>query len=185
LQLLSPQAVLSGVAFAALLAQHGAIYLTLKLHGELLQRTQAIAMKVGWPVLVLVTASVAWNIAATEMLVPLTGLAVLVGAGLIAGCLGFVRRFAKMERNAKAFAASGIAVVLTAAFVFVGLYPRVLPSTLNPAWNLTNASAAATSYTLRVVTIVAAICMPVVILYQIWAYHLLRGRIGLDDQLEY
>jgi cytochrome d ubiquinol oxidase subunit II len=51
-------------------------------------------------------------------------------------------------------------------------------STLNPAWNLTIRNAASSPYTLQVMTIVAAIFVPVVLAYQIWTYWVFRRRIG-------
>ena len=67
----------------------------------------------------------------------------------------------------------------------MGLYPRVMPSSLNPEWSLTIFNAASSQYTLRVMTIVALIFVPLVLIYQGWSYYTFRQRIGKDTPLEY
>ena len=61
--------------------------------------------------------------------------------------------------------------------VFTGLYPRILISTLDPAWNLTIANAASSHYTLKIMTIVAVIFVPIVVAYQGWNYWVFRKRV--------
>ena len=61
--------------------------------------------------------------------------------------------------------------------VFAGLYPRILISSLNPAWSLTITNAASSPYTLKVMTIVAAIFVPIVLAYQVWTYWVFRKRL--------
>jgi len=65
--------------------------------------------------------------------------------------------------------------------LFVALYPRVLPSSLDPAFSLTTTNAASTHYTLMIMTWVAAIFTPVVLAYQGWSYWVFRRRIGRID----
>jgi cytochrome d ubiquinol oxidase subunit II len=67
----------------------------------------------------------------------------------------------------------------------MGLYPRVMVSSLNPDWSLTIYNASSSPYTLRVMTIVALIFVPIVLLYQGWSYWIFRKRIGREDVLEY
>ena len=61
--------------------------------------------------------------------------------------------------------------------VFTGLYPRILISTLSPDWSLTITNAASGFYTLKVMTIVAAIFVPIVLAYQAWTYWVFRKRV--------
>jgi cytochrome d ubiquinol oxidase subunit II len=58
-------------------------------------------------------------------------------------------------------------------------------SSLNPDWSLTIYNASSSPYTLRVMTIVALIFVPIVLLYQGWSYWIFRKRIGREDVLEY
>jgi cytochrome d ubiquinol oxidase subunit II len=63
------------------------------------------------------------------------------------------------------------------ATLFLILYPRLMVSSLNPQWSLTIYNAASTPYTLRVMTIVALIFTPIVLIYQGWSYWIFRKRI--------
>ena len=65
------------------------------------------------------------------------------------------------------------------------LYPRVMISSLNPDWSLTIYNASSSEYTLRVMSIVALIFVPIVLIYQGWSYWVFRKRIGREDELEY
>jgi cytochrome d ubiquinol oxidase subunit II len=58
-------------------------------------------------------------------------------------------------------------------------------SSLDPAWSLTIYNASSTPYTLKVMSIVALVFVPVVLAYQGWTYWVFRGRIGADSRLEY
>jgi cytochrome d ubiquinol oxidase subunit II len=71
-----------------------------------------------------------------------------------------------------------VAAVAWVATVFTGLYPRVLVSHPDFANSLTISGAAAGHYALSVITVVAAICVPIVLLYQGWSYHVFRARLG-------
>jgi cytochrome d ubiquinol oxidase subunit II len=66
--------------------------------------------------------------------------------------------------------------------VFAGLYPRILISTLDPSWSLTIMNAASSPYTLKVMTIVAAIFLPVVLVYQGWTYWIFRKRVEANSE---
>jgi cytochrome bd ubiquinol oxidase subunit II len=65
--------------------------------------------------------------------------------------------------------------------IFVGLYPRVMVSTLGAATDLTVTNTASSSYSLRVMTVVAVVFLPVVLVYQAWTYYVFRRRIGRSD----
>jgi len=97
----------------------------------------------------------------------------------------FTRQFCVAGHGGRALAGSGLMIALMTAMIFAGSYPYALISTLDPAWSMTVQSAAASDYTLRVLTIVAAICLPLIIAYQTWAHHILRGRVGMGDELHY
>jgi cytochrome d ubiquinol oxidase subunit II len=58
-------------------------------------------------------------------------------------------------------------------------------STLDPRWSLTIYNASSSGYTLQVMSIVAAIFVPLVLLYQGWSYWVFRERVGRSRSLEY
>lgn len=170
--LLNPFALLGGVAFTMLFVAHGAIFLALKTTGDLRARANRLASATGIAAAVLVTAFLAWahgmrgNLASTL-------LAVLAAAALLAGLAA--NRF--YRREGWAFAGTAVAVALGVASLFVALFPAVMPSTLDPAWGLTVTNAASSAYTLKVLTVIAGIFTPLVMLYQGWTYWVFRQRV--------
>jgi cytochrome d ubiquinol oxidase subunit II len=72
-----------------------------------------------------------------------------------------------------------VTIGLVAIMLFVGLFPDVMPSSLDPAWNLTTTNASSTHYTLVIMSWVAVIFTPIVLMYQGWSYWVFRQRIGV------
>jgi cytochrome d ubiquinol oxidase subunit II len=81
-----------------------------------------------------------------------------------------------------AFAMTGATIALTLTTAFMIMYPRVMISTLNPEWSLTISNASSTAYTLQVMTIVALVFTPIVLLYQGWTYWVFRKRVSADPK---
>ena len=63
------------------------------------------------------------------------------------------------------------------ASIFFELFPRVMVSSTNSAYNLTVANSASPSYSLKVMTVVAVIFFPLVLLYQGWSFYVFRARL--------
>jgi cytochrome d ubiquinol oxidase subunit II len=105
-----------------------------------------------------------------------------LGAGIALLASGW---FIRQRRHGWAFVMTGLTIALTSITVAMGLYPRVMVSSLNPAWSLTIYNASSSPYTLQVMTIIALIFVPIVLLYQGWSYWVFRKRIGREDTLEY
>jgi hypothetical protein len=61
--------------------------------------------------------------------------------------------------------------------IFVDLYPRVMVSSTNPAFDLTVRNTASPPYSLKVMTVVALVLLPVVLAYQSWTYYVFRKRV--------
>jgi len=83
-----------------------------------------------------------------------------------------------------------VLVAISIAFAFISefliMFPRVMVSSLNPEWSLTIYNASSSPYTLRVMTIIAIIFVPIVLAYQGWSYWVFRKRIsGLPEELTY
>lgn len=95
---------------------------------------------------------------------------------VITTALGVV--FANKKKESLAFTMSGLSIVFTVVMLFVGLFPRVMISSIDPAFNLTIDNAASGSYTLSVMTKVTIALLPFVLAYQIWSYYVFRKRIS-------
>ena len=93
--------------------------------------------------------------------------------------------FVHRERMGWAFTMTCLAIALATSTIFMSLYPRVLVSSLDEAWSLTIYNASSSPYTLRIMSVVALLFVPVVLAYQGWTYWVFRHRIGPDTKLEY
>ena len=61
----------------------------------------------------------------------------------------------------------------------------VLPAAGDGAASLTIYNASSSPYTLRIMTIVAVIFVPIVLIYQSWTYYVFRQRVTSQSHLEY
>jgi cytochrome bd ubiquinol oxidase subunit II len=182
--LLNPYALAGGLALLSLFVLHGAVFLNLRTKGELRERAQRAAERLWLPAVVLVAVFVVGGFIDTDMFSRL-GLnpgPVPLGAGVALLASGW---FIRQRSHGWAFAMTALSIALSAAGVAMGLYPRVMVSSLNDAWSLTIYNASSSPYTLRVMSIVALIMVPIVLIYQGWSYWVFRQRVGREDVLEY
>ncbi|MDT0342104.1 cytochrome d ubiquinol oxidase subunit II [Streptomyces litchfieldiae] len=178
LDLLGPHALLGGAAAVALFTFHGAVFTALKTVGDIRRRARRAAGGLGVAAGVLGGAFLLWTQADSGNGRSLVALAVAAAALLAA--LGANAR----GREGWAFVLSGVVVVAAVASLFLALFPDVMPSSLDPAWNLTVDNASSTPYTLRIMTWCAALATPLVVLYQGWTYWVFRKRIGTQHIAE-
>jgi cytochrome d ubiquinol oxidase subunit II len=182
--LLNPYALLGGLMTLSLFTYHGAIFLTLKTTDDILEKAQSFAQKLWLPTTVLVFGFVIASYFATDMFTKLgvdPGVSPLV-AGVSLLLSGW---FVKIKRSGWAFIMTGLTIAASVITVFVGLFPRVMVSSLNDAWSLTIYNASSTPYTLKIMTIIAVIFVPIVLIYQSWTYWTFRKRVSVDSELEY
>lgn len=180
--LLNAYALAGGLTTLSLFLLHGAVFLSLRTRGELMERAEALALRLWIPAAVLVLASGIAGLLATDMSHRLGLNPGPVGAALAVLAAGwFIRR----RRQGWAFVMTGLTIALSVLGLALGLYPRVMVSSLNPAWSLTIYSASSTDYTLRVMSIIALVFVPIVLAYQGWSYYVFRQRLGGDEALEY
>ncbi|MGY1452101.1 cytochrome d ubiquinol oxidase subunit II [Streptomyces sp. SS8] len=172
LELLNPYALLGGATTLALFTFHGAVFTALKTVGDIRVRARALAVRLGLLTAALAVAFLGWTQLDRGDTTTLLALAVAALALLAA-----VRAIAA-GREGWSFTLSGVTVVAAVAMLFLALYPNVMPSTLDPAWSLTVANSASSPYTLTIMTWLAALATPLVLLYQGWTYWVFRKRIG-------
>jgi cytochrome bd ubiquinol oxidase subunit II len=180
LDLLHPYALLGGLTFAGVFLLHGASFLALKLTGDPARRAEAIGQRIGWVVTGLLLAFLAWTFAnavnaSNTGVVP--GPVPVVAIALVACCGPLIR--ARMP--GWAFSCTGLGIALMVATLFLNLYPRVMVSSTNAAYSLTVTNASSTNYTLTVMTVVAGIFTPLVLVYQAWTYWVFRQRVTRDE----
>jgi cytochrome d ubiquinol oxidase subunit II len=178
--LLNPYALFAGITSLALFTLHGAVFLTIRTKGELVERARDAARKLSLAAAVLVFAFLAWTYANAvsahdKGIVP--GVIPLSAVGLVIAVPFIVRA----GRDGLAFAATTLTIGLMTATIFLNLYPRVMVSSTNAAYDLTVWNSSSSHYTLAVMTVVSLSLLPGVLLYQAWTYYVFRHRIGRDD----
>lgn len=182
--LLNPYALLVGIMLVVGFTLHGANFLTMKTDGEMRERARRVAWRL-WPVVVvLLAATFIFTYQQTDIVHQLginPGM-IPVLAGLTILAEGYLIR---KGQDGWAFTFSVLTVILTSATYFLIMYPRVMVSSLNPEYSLTIYNAASSPYTLRIMSIVAAIFVPIVLLYQGWSYWVFRERLTTHSELEY
>jgi cytochrome d ubiquinol oxidase subunit II len=158
--LLNPYALAGGLLTLLLFTLHGAVFVALKTDGPIRADARRVAGRVGVAVLVALAVLAPWRPGAAIPLLATVG-AVLAN---------------RRGREGRAFLATALAVVALTGLLFGSLYPDVLPSSL-VGGSLTVDNAAATPYTLEIMTWAAVVFAPLVLAYQGWTYWVFRKRI--------
>jgi cytochrome d ubiquinol oxidase subunit II len=182
--LLNPYGLLGGVFAVAVSLLHGSIFLSLKTTDGLLEKVKGVTKKL-W---IAAAAAFVVMLVATffyaDFVAELGVLSVVPALGLVAVLMaGF---FISKEKFGWAFGMTASTILLSAVTHFLIIFPNVMVSTTNPEWSLTIYTASSSDYTLKVMSFVALIFVPVMLGYQIWTYYTFRKRIKADPQeLEY
>ncbi|GAA3794663.1 cytochrome d ubiquinol oxidase subunit II [Amycolatopsis tucumanensis] len=169
--LLNPYALLGGVTTLSVFALHGAVFLALKTDGDVAERARRLVRGLGVVAIVPAGAFLLWTQLAHGhgWTWATTAVAALGLAGAVA--------MTDLRRDGWAFTLTALAIAATTATLFGSLYPDVLPSTTDAANSLTTTNAASTPYTLKIMTWVAVVFTPIVLLYQGWTYWVFRKRV--------
>ena len=176
--LLQPYALLTGAALVLICLLHGATFLTLKTSGEMRGRAGRLARRIAPVTAAAVLAFISWthaNAGHGTLLNPIEILAVLAA---------FAAVWLVLEhREGFAFAATTVTIAASIVAIFTDLYPNVMVSSTRAAYNLTVHNTASGAYSLRVLTVVAVIFLPLVLGYQAWTYHVFRRRVSTREFL--
>jgi cytochrome d ubiquinol oxidase subunit II len=173
--------ILGGIAFVLLFAFHGAIYLTLRTVGDLCERSRRAARMLAIPAVAVGAGYVIWTVAVAvdnndkSVFPPVVPAAIAIAAFALAAV------FAYSAKSGIAFTLSAVGTLSVVATLFTSLYPRVMVSNPDFANSLTVQNSASAHYTLAVMSVVAAICLPLVLLYQGWTYHVFRARVRGEE----
>ena len=174
--LLNIYSLVGGVTTLLLFALHGSIFLSLKTTEDIKERAEGATKVLAPAATVALLAFLAWTYvnARNAHDVGIVPPFVPVLAVIAVAAVGWLMR----ERMAGwAFVANAVAMVGLIATIFLNLYPRVMVSSISPAYNLTIGNTSSAPYTLKVMTIVALIFTPLVLVYQSWSYWVFRARV--------
>jgi cytochrome d ubiquinol oxidase subunit II len=174
LDLFSPYSVFVGVTVVALCVTHGATFLALKVDGEVRDRARTVARRSAPFTALAVLVFVVWTQDVSGRGV-LPGLVPVVGVLAAATTALLVRR----GQDGWSFTSTTVAMAATISTIFLSLYPHVMVSSSGSQFDLTVQNTASSSYALTVITIVAAVFLPLVLVYQGWTYYVFRRRLRL------
>lgn len=176
--------IVGGLAFVLLAFLHGLMFTTLKTEGDLRERANEMARKIYVAtavvvVLFVVLTGVYTDAFATKgaILIPLYTVAIILYLALYP--------LLRNKKEGLSFTTTGLILVLVTASFFIALFPNVLISSIDPAYNLTVYNAASGAYSLKVMTVVAATLVPIVLAYTAWSYYIFRKRVSHKEHLEY
>lgn len=209
LPLLNPFALLAGLISLGMLVAHGAVWLQLRASGEVAARSRSLVVWLAPAIAALfaiagvwvwlgidgyrivsqppldalpnpldkqvVVAPGAWfDIYAT---MPITMLAPIVGiVGPVLTAL-----LAKANRPGLAFVTSALGIAGIIGTAGLSMFPFVMPSSLDPNASLTMWDATSSHLTLNVMFWAVAVFLPIVLLYTLWCYWRMWGRVTADD----
>jgi cytochrome bd ubiquinol oxidase subunit II len=206
--LLRPFALLAGVISLSMLILHGSAYAALKVGEPMAGRAAAVGRIAALVFVLAFIAAGAWvagvegqrivsgadtlgpanPLAKHVMLTPGGWLANYRGRGvlwlapaaaLLAAALAW--RLLGAARAGLAFLASSICVAGTILTAGIALFPFLMPSSTHPDQGLTVWDASSSARTLFIMLVAVAVFLPVVLAYTAWVFHVLRGRITLEE----
>ena len=183
--LLNPYGLLGGLLFLSLFLVHGAVWLAIKSEGNLHERAVGTAKKLWWVLLIVAVAFLVASIFSTRLYDnyvahPILFIFILITVLALLGTKIFLAK----QSYWKAWFSSALTILGATFYGVIGLYPNMFPSSMDPAFSLTAHNASSSPLTLKIMLIVAIIFVPIVLVYQIWAYNLFKDKVTLDD-LEY
>ena len=170
LTLLNPYGLLGGLTSVSVFLLHGAIFLSLKTTDELQETARVAARRLWLPAVIISLLLAVATFFYTDFIQHLGIDPGVIPLGALATLL-LVRVFLQRKMEGWAFLMTALNLVMTQISFFMILFPRVMISSTDPVNNsLTIYNASSSPYTLQVMTIVALIFVPIVLVYQGYTY---------------
>lgn len=182
LSLLNVYGILGGALFVLLFLVHGALWLAIKSSGDLEERAGKAASGIWWVLLVIAVIFLAATWVKTTLFVNyLTYPALLIIPAIAVLALLATKLLIMRKTWWRAWFSSCLTILAVTLFGVIGLYPNLLPSSIDPAYSLTAFNSSSSELTLTIMLVVALIFIPIVILYQAWGYYLFKDKLTEED----
>lgn len=184
LQFLHPFALLGGIMFLSLCVTHGLQFITIRTTSTLQERARAVGKWLAPITIILVLLFVVFGAIKTDIftyhgsmwiIVPILAIITLIASALLNG----------KGLDGWAFFMTTATMILLTASIFIGMFPRIMISSINEAYSLTIMNAASGAYTLKIMTYVSLSLLPFVLGYQGWSYYIFHKRIQKNDKVDY
>ena len=175
--LLNPYGLLGGVTTLLLFSLHGAVFASLKTTDDLQARASRTARVIAPGATAAIVAFLSWtyvnahNAHDAGLVPPFVPILAIASIAVVGWLL-------REKLDGWAFVATAVGLICLIATIFLNLYPRVMVSSISPKYDLTIGNSASAPYTLKVMTIVALIFTPLVLVYQGWSYWVFRARVS-------
>ena len=170
--LLNPFGLLGGLVTLTLFMTHGAIFVSLKTDGDIRYRARKVAVQVGLVAAVLAVVFLLWAQLAYSNNMWTWAPVLLAAVAWLAGIF-----MVNKGREGWAFLFSAITLALAVVSLFGMLFPNVMPNIDRALPGLTIYNASSTETTLKIMTLVAVVMTPIVLVYQSWTYWIFRKRL--------
>ena len=169
--LLNPYGLAGGILFVLIFTVHGALWLAIKAEGDFKERAGRLAGKLWFALAVVAVVFLGATYISTGlydnyMKVPVLFVIPLAAVGALIGILLFIRQ----AKWLKAWFSSAVFILMVTLFGVGGMYPKLLISSIDPAFSLTAFNSSSSPLTLKIMLGVALVFVPIVIAYQIWVY---------------
>lgn len=170
--------LVGGIVVLLICFTQGALFLSMKASGVIAERVNGLVGKVSLITTVLAAVWVVWGqLACSSNIwswIPL----VIAALGLIAAT-AFSQK--ALRKEGLSFICSSVGIAAAVSWIFVSMAPNVMKSSVDPAYSLTIELASSTSGTLLLMSVVACVMVPIVLLYTIWSYWVFRKRVSTQD----
>ncbi|HMK60364.1 MAG TPA: cytochrome d ubiquinol oxidase subunit II [Dissulfurispiraceae bacterium] len=183
LTLLNPYGLLTGIFFLFLFLMHGALWIGFRTKGYVSDQASRLANKIWYPLLLIAVAFLVMTKFATKLYLNFINTPIFFIVPLIAvAALLTMKVCLAKQSSIQAFAASCVTILMVTFTGVIGLFPSLIPSSIDPRYSLTIFNSSSSPYTLKIMTIVALIFVPIVIVYQSWNYIIFNKKIDHEDK---
>ncbi len=187
LKFINPYAIIVGITTLALFMMHGAIFLAMKTEDKLFTRVNVLLKRA------VIFFAVSLGIATLYTWARIPHMSddfsnhpvLFILPILVFLSIANISRSVNRQKYVQAFIFSSITVCLLLILVSIELYPVLVFSTIDPAYNITIYNAASSNAALRIMLIITAIGAPLVFAYTFFVYRTFKGKVILDDDTSY
>lgn len=160
---------------------HGSVFLSLKTEGFIRERSEKLTKSLGIYTLLAAVLFFILTSFQTDMFKSKIALITAIVSLLLLLLNWYL---VTLDKFKIAMLLNGLVIALGVGSLFLGLFPRVMVSNISPNYNLTIYNASSSLKTLTLMSKVALVFVPLVILYQAWTYYIFRKRVSIKD-IEY
>lgn len=184
LQFLHPFALLGGAMMLMLFLAHGLQFITIRTSGVLYERAKKLRSKIAPISLILLFSFIVIAYFVSDVFT-YHGQTFMTLPVLAFIALYWSLSDSSLASDGARFALTTVSIILLTGSIFLGIFPRVMISSISEAYNLTVQNASSGPYTLKIMSYFSLTLLPFVLGYQAWSFYIFRKRLKKEDELEY